>query len=66
MSHLLNDQTKENLFEQALEYGLNDQYAEEFVNWNMENEGCGSVADYVYQYLRENLAPRGVVINIKT
>ena len=66
MSHLLNDQAKELWFEQALEYGLNDQYAEEFVDWNMENEGYGSVADYVYQYLREDLTPRGVVINIKT
>ncbi len=45
MSHLVNDQAKELWFEQALEYGLSDQDAEDFVDWNMENEGCGSVAD---------------------
>ncbi len=66
MSHLLNDQAKENWFEQALEHGLSDQDAEDFVDWNMDNQGYGSVADYVYQYLREDLTPRGVVINIKT
>jgi hypothetical protein len=66
MSHLLNDQAKENWFEQALEHGLSDQDAEDFVDWNTDNEGCGSVADYVYFYLREDLAPRGTLINIKT
>jgi len=66
MSHLGNDRAKENWFEQALEYGLSDQDAEDFVGWNMDNEGCGSVADYVYFYLREDLAPRGALINIKT
>jgi len=66
MSHLVNDQAKELWFEQALEYGLSDQDAEDFADWNMENEGCGSVADYVYFYLREDLTPRGALINIKT
>jgi hypothetical protein len=54
MSHIGNDQAKEQWYEDALEYGLSEQDAFDYTEWNMENEGYGSVADYVYFYLKDH------------
>tara|TARA_R110002020_G_scaffold325658_1_gene541279 strand:- start:88 stop:288 length:201 start_codon:yes stop_codon:yes gene_type:complete len=66
MSHEVNDRVKESWFEEALDYGLSSPDAENYVDWQMDIRGFGTVADYVNQYLRDDLAPRGVIINIKT
>ena len=52
MSHLLNDQAKEDWFEEALDMGLSDFDAEDYVDWMMDNEGSGDLHSYIYNYMR--------------
>jgi|TARA_A100001391_G_scaffold43124_1_gene25121 hypothetical protein len=52
MSHLLNDQAKENWFEEALDMGLSDFDAEDYVDWMMDNGGLGDLHSYIFNYMR--------------
>jgi len=47
MSHELNDQAKENWYQEALDADLSDADALKYADWQMENEGKGNVYSYL-------------------
>ena len=47
MSNELNDQAKENWYQEALDAKLSDDDASKYVDWQIENEGKGNVLSYI-------------------
>ncbi len=52
MSHAGNDRAKESWFEEAIDMGLSNFDAEDYVDWMMDNEGLGDLHSYIFNYMR--------------